>query len=95
MPASLTSDAQYRERFNREADIAASLWHPHIVGLHDRGEYEGQLWIAMDYVDGTDAARHVRERHPAESRYVKRSRSSPPSPRRSTTPTSATCCTAT
>lgn len=65
MPASLTSDAQYRNRFNREADIAASLWHPHIVGLHDRGEYEGQLWIAMDYVDGTDAARHVRERHPA------------------------------
>ncbi|MGA5546158.1 serine/threonine-protein kinase [Mycobacterium sp. NPDC051198] len=64
MPASLTSDAQYRERFNREADIAASLWHPHIVGLHDRGEYEGQLWIAMDYVDGTDASRHVRERHP-------------------------------
>lgn len=64
MPASLTGDAQYRDRFNREADIAASLWHPHIVGLHDRGEYEGQLWIAMDYVDGTDAARHVRERHP-------------------------------
>lgn len=64
MPASLTGDAQYRDRFNREADIAASLWHPHIVGLHDRGEYEGQLWIAMDYVDGTDAARYVRERHP-------------------------------
>ncbi|KHO25039.1 serine/threonine-protein kinase [Mycolicibacterium setense] len=64
MPAALTGDAQYRDRFNREADIAASLWHPHIVGLHDRGEYEGRLWIAMDYVDGTDAARHVRERHP-------------------------------
>lgn len=64
MPAALTGDAQYRGRFNREADIAASLWHPHIVGLHDRGEYEGQLWIAMDYVDGTDAARYVRERHP-------------------------------
>ncbi|MFV8228388.1 protein kinase domain-containing protein [Mycolicibacterium fortuitum] len=64
MPASLTGDAQYRDRFNREADIAATLWHPHIVGLHDRGEYEGQLWIAMDYVDGTDAARYVRERHP-------------------------------
>lgn len=64
MPASLTGDAQYRDRFNREADIAASLWHPHIVGLHDRGEYEGQLWIAMDYVDGTDASRYVRDRHP-------------------------------
>lgn len=65
LPATLTGDAQYRDRFNREADIAASLWHPHIVGLHDRGEFEGQLWIAMDYVDGTDASRHVRERHPS------------------------------
>ncbi|OBG80567.1 protein kinase [Mycobacterium sp. NS-7484] len=64
MPASLTNDAQYRDRFNREADIAATLWHPHIVGLHDRGEHEGQLWIAMDYVDGTDAARYVRDQHP-------------------------------
>ena len=64
LPSSLTSDAQYRERFNREADIAATLWHPHIVGLHDRGEYEGQLWIAMDYVDGTDASRLVRQEHP-------------------------------
>lgn len=65
LPASLTGNAQYRERFNREADIAAGLWHPHIVGLHDRGETDGQLWIAMDYVDGTDASRLVREHHPA------------------------------
>jgi hypothetical protein len=28
--------------------VAASLFHPHIVGVHDRGELEGQLWIAMD-----------------------------------------------
>jgi serine/threonine protein kinase, bacterial len=35
------------------------------VGLHDRGEYEGQLWIAMDYVDGTDAAKLLADRHPA------------------------------
>jgi len=65
LPTSLTGDTQYRQRFNREADIAAGLWHPHIVGLHDRGEADGQLWIAMDYVDGTDAARLVRELHPA------------------------------
>ncbi len=30
----------------READMAASLWHPFIVSVHDRGEFEGQLWIA-------------------------------------------------
>ena len=53
--ASVTTDHEYRARFDREADIVASLWHPHIVGVHDRGEYDGQLRISMDYVDGTDA----------------------------------------
>lgn len=63
LPTSLTDDGEFRERFNREADLAATLWHPHIVGLHDRGEFDGQLWIAMDYVDGTDAVRLLREHH--------------------------------
>jgi serine/threonine protein kinase, bacterial len=31
LPASVSADAEYRQRFNREADIAATLWHPHIV----------------------------------------------------------------
>jgi serine/threonine-protein kinase len=60
----MTSDAEYRARFNREADLAATLWHPHIVGVHDRGEYDGHLWISMDYVEGTDASRLVKERYP-------------------------------
>jgi len=60
----VSADREYRERFEREADIAAALWHPHIVGVHDRGEFDGQLWIAMDYVDGTDAAQLLRDRHP-------------------------------
>ncbi len=63
LPASLTGDADYRQRFNREADLAATLWHPNIVGLHDRGEFDGQLWITMDYVDGIDAAHALRD-HP-------------------------------
>src|SRR5690348_13150322 len=64
LAAAVSADGEYRQRFNREADIAASLWHPHIVGVHDRGDFEGQLWISMDYVEGTDAGRLVRERHP-------------------------------
>jgi serine/threonine protein kinase, bacterial len=64
LPAAVSADSEYRQRFNREADIAATLWHPHIVGVHDRGDYQGQIWISMDYVDGTDAARLLRERHP-------------------------------
>src|SRR5262245_10555397 len=57
LPAELTGDHEYRERFDREAALGAALWHPHIVQLHDRGEFDGQLWISMEYVDGTDAAR--------------------------------------
>jgi serine/threonine protein kinase len=61
---SATADEEFRARFNREAELAATLWHPHIVGVLDRGEFNGRLWISMDYVDGTDAGRLVRERHP-------------------------------
>lgn len=61
----VTANREFRERFNREADLAATLWHPHIVGVHDRGEFGGQLWISMDYVEGTDAARLVKERYPS------------------------------
>ena len=60
-----TADEEFRARFNREAELAATLWHPHIVGVLDRGEFNGRLWISMDYVDGTDAGRLVRERHPS------------------------------
>ncbi len=64
LPVAVSADDEYRQRFAREADIAASLWHSHIVAVHDRGEQDGQLWIAMDYVDGTDAAQLLRERYP-------------------------------
>ncbi|MDA2894160.1 serine/threonine-protein kinase [Mycolicibacterium sp. BiH015] len=64
LSAAVSTDSEYRERFNREADIAASLWHPHIVQVHDRGEFEGRLWISMDHVEGTDAARLLAERYP-------------------------------
>ncbi|WP_396919698.1 serine/threonine-protein kinase [Mycolicibacterium sp.] len=57
LPAQLTQDDAYRQRFHREAELAATLWNPHVVGVHDRGEHNGQLWISMDFVDGTDAAK--------------------------------------
>lgn len=58
------ADNEYRQRFDREADLAATLWHPHIVGVHDRGDVDGQIWISMDYVDGTDAAEVLRDQFP-------------------------------
>lgn len=64
LSVSTTRDDEFRARFTREAELAASLWHPHIVGVHDRGESDGRLWISMDYVDGTDA-KHLIEQHPS------------------------------
>ncbi|MGO9380623.1 MAG: serine/threonine-protein kinase [Mycobacterium sp.] len=65
LPSELTANDEFRQRFNREADLAANLYHEHIVGIHDRGEYEGQLWISMDYVEGTDAAKLLRTKYPS------------------------------
>ena len=45
-------DTQFIERFRREAQAAAGLQHPNVVGVYDRGETEGRHWIAMEYVEG-------------------------------------------
>src|SRR6202008_2087857 len=63
LSAAVYAGSEDRQRFSREADIAATLWHPHIVEVHDRGEVDGRPWISMDYVEGTDAARLLTERY--------------------------------
>jgi serine/threonine protein kinase, bacterial len=65
LPEATTADSGFRRRFHREAELAAALWHPNIVQVHDRGEFDGQLWIAMDYVEGADAAQLMTDRYPA------------------------------
>ncbi|BBY35623.1 hypothetical protein BST33_04465 [Mycolicibacter minnesotensis] len=65
LPEALTGNREFRDRFVREADLAAGLWHPHIVGVHDRGEFDGRLWITMDYIEGCDASQLMRAEYPA------------------------------
>ncbi|MFT3660534.1 MAG: serine/threonine-protein kinase [Gordonia sp. (in: high G+C Gram-positive bacteria)] len=55
----LSVDDGFRRRFSREADAVAALEHPNIVAIHDRGETDGRLWIALAYVDGEDLSRHL------------------------------------
>jgi serine/threonine-protein kinase len=63
IPAETSVDLDYRARFNEESDLAAALWHPNIAGLTDRGEFEGQLWLSSEYIDGSDATELLGEGH--------------------------------
>jgi eukaryotic-like serine/threonine-protein kinase len=45
-------DEQFVERFRREASAAAGLQHPNVVGVFDRGTFDGSHYIAMEYVEG-------------------------------------------
>jgi beta-lactam-binding protein with PASTA domain/predicted Ser/Thr protein kinase len=54
-------DQEFVERFRREASSAAGLSHPNIVGIFDRGEWNGTYYIAMEYVAGRSLKEIVRE----------------------------------
>ena len=50
----LANNADFRERFKSEAQLAASIDHPNVVPVYEAGEADGVLYLAMRYVDGTD-----------------------------------------
>ncbi len=43
----VSADPDYTERLNREADLAAALWHPNIEDVYDRGEVEGPRCVCV------------------------------------------------
>lgn len=57
-----SSDASFQERFRQEAKAAANLTHPNIVTVHDFGMDNGQLFIVMENVPGTDLKTLLRKR---------------------------------
>ena len=52
----LAGDATFRDRFEREARLAARLSHPNVVRVFDVGESEGRPFIVMEYVEGDTLA---------------------------------------
>jgi serine/threonine-protein kinase len=54
MAPELARNADFRTRFLREARYASSVEHPNIVRVRDVGEFDGLLYIVMDYVEGSD-----------------------------------------
>ncbi|MBX3740800.1 MAG: serine/threonine protein kinase [Akkermansiaceae bacterium] len=62
LPAELADDVHFTVRFEREARTLAKLSHPGIVAIHDSGQTpEGHLYFVMEFVDGTDLQRLIRE----------------------------------
>lgn len=56
----LVQDHDFVAMFVDEARVCARLAHPNVVQVFDFGEHDGELYMAMEFVDGTTAARLVR-----------------------------------
>ncbi|MGQ0577145.1 MAG: protein kinase domain-containing protein, partial [Pseudonocardia sp.] len=52
--SALADDPEFRQRFKRECELAASIDHPHVVPVLHAGEEDGRLYVTMRFVDGTD-----------------------------------------
>ena len=56
LPAHLSSNPQFRQRFEREARAISALQHPNICTLYDIGQQDGTDYIVMEYVEGQSLA---------------------------------------
>jgi len=63
----MSTDSEFRGRFHADTPVAANLRHPNIVEVHERGEFEGRLYVVMEYVEGINAVRLMADRFPAVS----------------------------
>src|SRR5437899_709105 len=59
-------DPGFVERFRREAQAAAGLQHPNVVGVYDRGAYDGTYYIAMEYLPGRSLKQLIRQEAPLD-----------------------------
>jgi len=62
------TDPSFVERFRREAQAAANLAHPNIVGVYDWGTQDGTYFIVMEYIDGPSLAQVIRRDGPLHPR---------------------------
>lgn len=62
------TDPSFVERFRREAQAAANLAHPNIVGVYDWGTQDGTYFIVMEYVDGPSLSQVIRRDGPLHPR---------------------------
>ena len=62
----LAGNTEFRERFISESQMAATLQHPNVITVYDAGEHDGLLYLAMQFVAGTDLRRLLELEGPLE-----------------------------
>src|SRR3954466_7034484 len=62
----LAGNVEFRERFISESQMAATLQHPNVITVYDAGEEDGLLYLAMQFVAGTDLRRLLELEGPLE-----------------------------
>jgi YVTN family beta-propeller protein len=62
----LSQDERFRERFLAETELVTSLEHPNVVPIYDAGDVDGQLYLAMRYVEGSDLKSLLTQEGPLE-----------------------------
>lgn len=61
LPASLAAEADFCQRFEREAKAVANLRHPNVVQVFDFGDLEGIYYMVMEYIAGNDLGHYIAE----------------------------------
>lgn len=64
LPRSALKEPDVVKRFHREVEAAAKLTHPNIVAAYDADEFNGTHFLVMEFVEGVDLARHIKEHGP-------------------------------
>ena len=68
----LAEDPEFRQRFKRESETAASLDHPNVVPIYTAGEEDGLLYVTMRFVEGTDLREMIAQRGRLDPREAAR-----------------------
>ena len=67
-----SSDPAARRRFTREAQAAAAVSHPHVITIHDVGEWRGRPYLVMEFVTGASLQQRIDEGGPLELKELLR-----------------------
>ena len=66
----MSGDEAFRERFQRESKVAASLEHPNIIPIYEAGGENDVFYIAMRYIDGADLKTRLKESGQLDAQQV-------------------------